>query len=232
MMTPTLLVRSFAAGAAFTLIASSATFAADAVLEGAEPGKWTMDYGAAMDLAKEKNLPIMLYFTGSDWCPPCQMMDQTVFSNPAWDSFTDGKLLLVVLDFPRFTNTVPRKLMFRNTQLQREYQVRGFPTFVMLDSDGSELDRLNVPADVTTESFIADIESVLRFTSSSIAAKMAELGEEKGAEYQAALEALKNAEGALETWIRTRPRQTQENIAKFHSFQDSIAAAREKVQSF
>ena len=36
--------------------------------EGAEPGVWTMDFEAAKKLAKEKKLPILLNFTGSDWC--------------------------------------------------------------------------------------------------------------------------------------------------------------------
>ena len=46
-----------------------ATQAGDKVqLEGAKVGHWTIGYAAVVKLASEKNLPLMLNFTGSDWC--------------------------------------------------------------------------------------------------------------------------------------------------------------------
>ncbi len=43
--------------------------AAEAIqTEGAKVGHWTMDFEAAKKIAAEKNLPLLLNFTGSDWC--------------------------------------------------------------------------------------------------------------------------------------------------------------------
>ena len=51
--------------------------AADKVeLEGASVGVWTMDFDAAVKLAGEKKLPLILNFTGSDWCGWCKLMDK------------------------------------------------------------------------------------------------------------------------------------------------------------
>jgi len=40
--------------------------------EGAKVGRWTMDLDAAKKLATDKQLPILLNFTGSDWCYWCK----------------------------------------------------------------------------------------------------------------------------------------------------------------
>lgn len=56
-------------------------------LEGAKVGEWTMDFDAAVKLAGEKNLPLILNFTGSDWCGWCKLMDESVFSKREWQKF-------------------------------------------------------------------------------------------------------------------------------------------------
>ena len=50
------------------LLTSSGLPAAETDLNGITPGKWTMDFDAAKKLANEKKLPILLNFSGSDWC--------------------------------------------------------------------------------------------------------------------------------------------------------------------
>ena len=32
---------------------------------------WLTDYNEAQKIAREKKLPLFMYFTGSDWCKPC-----------------------------------------------------------------------------------------------------------------------------------------------------------------
>ena len=51
--------------------------------KGAELGEWTMDVSAAKKLAKSKNKPVFLCFTGSDWCGWCKLMEKNVFSADA-----------------------------------------------------------------------------------------------------------------------------------------------------
>ena len=89
---------------AFTAVS---LFAASPATEGAKVGEWTMDFDAAKTLAKEKNLPILMNFTGSDWCGWCKVMDRSVFSKPKWDAYAKKNLVLVFIDFPQNKALVP-----------------------------------------------------------------------------------------------------------------------------
>ena len=46
----------------------------DTDASGATLGKWTQDLDAAKKLAKEKDLPMLINFSGSDWCGWCKRM--------------------------------------------------------------------------------------------------------------------------------------------------------------
>ena len=62
---------------------------------------WGTDYPAALTQAASSKKPILLEFTGSDWCPPCMKLTKTVFEQPAFEDFAKENLVLVKLDFPR-----------------------------------------------------------------------------------------------------------------------------------
>ena len=78
-MTTKLLKTTFT-GLAFGALALSAQAGDKVQLEGAKLGHWTMDFDAATKLAAEKKVPLMLNFTGSDWCGWCKLMDKNVFA--------------------------------------------------------------------------------------------------------------------------------------------------------
>jgi thiol:disulfide interchange protein len=130
---------------------------------GAEPGKWTMDFDAAKTLAKEKNLPILINFTGSDWCFWCKLMDKNVFSKQDWQDYAKDKIVLVWIDFPRNKALVPPHLVARNQQLAQSFGVKGYPTYIVLGSDGeARLGQLGASRTASPESFIADLEKLTK----------------------------------------------------------------------
>ncbi len=101
---------------------------------------WETDYKAALEKAKVSGKPILLKFTGSDWCPPCIAMDREVFSQDAFANFAKEELILVLLDFPRKSEQAVA-MKEQNQELAAEYKVMGFPTYVVLNSDGQILSR-------------------------------------------------------------------------------------------
>ncbi|NLF86042.1 MAG: thioredoxin family protein [Lentisphaerae bacterium] len=148
-------------GAVLIASASLALWAAAPAAKGAKAGEWTMDFEAAKALAKEKNLPILLNFTGSDWCGWCKLMDKQVFSKPEWETFARKDLVLVFIDFPRDKTLVPMHLVSRNEALSRQFGVEGYPTYILLAADGStRLGQLGASRDATPEAFIADIRKL------------------------------------------------------------------------
>lgn len=207
--------------------------ATEVAIDGAEVGKWTQDFQAASELAKEKNLPILLNFTGSDWCGWCKLMDATVYGKPEWAEYASNNVVLVTVDFPRDKTIVPEKFVARNEELKAKYAIPGFPTYIIVDSDGeTKLGRLQAGEGKTAAFFIEEVRDVLQYSQANIAAKVAALGEAKGNEYRDAINAVKTAEADLYAWFATEPALNDENDKKFTEFKQSIADARAAVASF
>lgn len=129
---------------------------------GAEVGRWTMDYDAARKTADEKKLPILLMFTGSDWCPYCRTMVKDVLDTQEWQDWVSDKMLQVYIDFPRNEALVPEAYRQRNQELQSNYNVEGFPAFIVLDSDGRPLSRISLRSTNTFITFRRDVRAALR----------------------------------------------------------------------
>ncbi|MCE9616134.1 MAG: thioredoxin family protein [Lentisphaerae bacterium] len=154
-------------------------------VDGARVGQWTMDVEAAKALAAERQLPIFLNFTGSDWCGWCKLMDKQVFSQAAWADYATQSIVLVWVDFPQDESLVPEKFRDRNKALGEQYHVEGYPTYVVLDADGkTELGRLGADRNVTPAAFIRKLEDVLGNRASAISAMVESLGAERGAAYR------------------------------------------------
>lgn len=130
------------------------------ILVGAEPGLWTMDIDAARELAKAKNLPLLINFTGSDWCGWCKLMEEKVFSQETWKAYAKENAVLVWIDFPKDRAKLPAGMEGRNAGLAKTYGVRGYPTFVVLSPEGKEIGRLGASRDASPESFIGQLNGI------------------------------------------------------------------------
>jgi hypothetical protein len=167
------------------LLTAAQGFAGNAATEGAELGAWTMDLEAAKALASKKELPILLNFSGSDWCGWCTLMEEQVFATPEWTAYASNALLMVLIDFPQDKSMVPNQFVQRNDSLNEQYGIEGFPTFVLLDSDGStELGRLSASREATPTSFQAEIALLLKKSAAAQAALASKLDPEKKADFE------------------------------------------------
>jgi protein disulfide-isomerase len=101
---------------------------------------WSTDYDASIAQAATAKKPILLEFTGSDWCPPCMKQNKDVFEQAAFEDYAKDKLVLVKLDFPRRKDQ-EAEIKERNQKLAAQYSVEGFPTIILLNSEGKELAR-------------------------------------------------------------------------------------------
>jgi len=199
--------------AALLLVFATGATATEFDIDGATAGKWTMDLDAAKSLAAEKKLPILLNFTGSDWCGWCKIMEENVFSKPEWREYAKDNLVMVFLDFPKDSALLPEKYMMRNNALRMQYGVQGFPTFVVLDHDGStELGRLNAGRDKTPASFQKEIERLLRYRPAGVAKYTAGLDPKDAQTYRGIIDRLNGQKKALK------------------EEEQKIADAREKIQ--
>ena len=122
---------------AAALLALPATADEPAIaVSGATLGAWTQDYAAATNAAATDGKPVLLDFTGSDWCGWCMLMENKVFCTQEWQDWAASNIYLVTLDFPQDKSKVPEDYQKRNRELSKAYGVRGYPTYIVLDSKG------------------------------------------------------------------------------------------------
>lgn len=113
---------------------SLATLVAPAM--GAE---WKTDFEAAKQQAAEEGKAVLLNFTGSDWCGYCIRMKAAVLDTPEFAEYVKDKFVLVEVDLPRHS-TLSQEETEKRRDLCRQYEVTGFPTFIVVDAKGEVLD--------------------------------------------------------------------------------------------
>ena len=88
---------------------------------------WNTDMNKAIEISHNTEKPLMLFFTGSDWCGWCIKLQKAVFSKPDFVKWATKNVVLVELDFPRRTK-ISEELTAQNRNLQQMFGVRGYPT--------------------------------------------------------------------------------------------------------
>ncbi len=101
---------------------------------------WMTDFEAAREKALAEQKPILVDFTGSDWCGWCIKLDEEVFSQSAFQQYAAAELVLVEIDFPR-NKTQSDELKAQNRALAEKYGVRGFPTILLLSPEGALIEK-------------------------------------------------------------------------------------------
>jgi protein disulfide-isomerase len=88
---------------------------------------WYSDMQKAVEASKKTNKPLMLFFTGSDWCGWCMRLQKEVFKTPEFTQWAKDNVILVELDFPRRSPQQP-EIQQQNQQLAQFFQITGYPT--------------------------------------------------------------------------------------------------------
>jgi len=96
--------------------------------------EWKTDYEAGLKQARETHRPILLNFTGSDWCGWCMKLDREILATPEFKRYADEHLVLVKIDFPMHKSQ-PDAEKARNEELAARFHVQGFPTLVLLNPE-------------------------------------------------------------------------------------------------
>jgi thioredoxin-related protein len=102
---------------------------------------WVTDFEDAKDISKEKEVPVLLVFSGSDWCAPCIKLERNIWQSQEFIDYSEEHFVLLRADFPRNKkHQLPEEQLKKNETLAEKYNTRGFfPLVVLLDSDGNVL---------------------------------------------------------------------------------------------
>jgi len=89
--------------------------------------KWETNVQTASELSIKTKKPLLLFFTGSDWCGWCIRLQNEVLKTPEFLAWAKDNVILVELDFPRRSPQQP-DIQQQNMQMQQMFEVRGYPT--------------------------------------------------------------------------------------------------------
>lgn len=101
---------------------------------------WYTNYDQALAEANAKNLPMLLVFEGSDWCGWCKKLDSEVLHTQEFANIMGDRMVFVNIDFPR--NPSSQEQAAANERLKQKFGVTGFPTVIILDSQGRRLSNM------------------------------------------------------------------------------------------
>ena len=104
---------------------------------------WMLDFEEAKQMSKDNNKPILMYFTGSDWCSPCKKLKADFFNSEKFIQ-QSKEFVLVLVDLPRRNDLISAEQKRMNMLLMQDYNKRGsFPTLVGLNAEGKVLGDIN-----------------------------------------------------------------------------------------
>jgi protein disulfide-isomerase len=105
-----------------TLFFLAASFAVEA-----QELVWETNVNKAMEVSNKTKKPMLLFFTGSDWCGWCIRLQKEVLKTPEFAKWAKENVVLVELDYPRKAPQTP-EIKKQNNELQQAFGIQGFPT--------------------------------------------------------------------------------------------------------
>ncbi|MEZ4974611.1 MAG: thioredoxin family protein [Cyclobacteriaceae bacterium] len=92
----------------------------------------------AFRLSRETQKPLLLVFSGSDWCAPCIRFNKNVLSQEDFIHFASDHFILLKADFPQ-RKKLPDLIRQQNEKLAERFNPTGlFPHILLLNPDESK----------------------------------------------------------------------------------------------
>lgn len=101
----------------------------------AEETKWETNFEVAKKLSKESKKPLLVLFTGSDWCRWCKKLEKNILSTEKFKEFAKDKVVFLYLDFPD-KKKMPLNERMQNRKLAEKYNVEGYPSLLVISPTG------------------------------------------------------------------------------------------------
>lgn len=106
--------------------------------------KWHTDVKEAIAIGTKENKPLLLFFTGSDWCGWCIRLQKEVLKTPEFTKWANDNVILVELDYPRSVPQTP-EIKQQNYEIQNVLGVQGYPTVYFVKGEKKD-EKFNLQA--------------------------------------------------------------------------------------
>lgn len=98
---------------------------------------WLTSYPQALSLAQETGKPVLVVFTGSDWCEHCHTLERNILESPEFLEWAADRVVLLMIDLPQEGISDQERQV--RSRVCIKYGVRSFPNSVLVSPDGSAL---------------------------------------------------------------------------------------------
>ena len=95
---------------------------------------WEKNASKATELSISEKKPLMLFYTGSDWCAACKKLHNEVFAQPEFQEWAKNNVIPVELDFPRNKQPDP-EFVEQNNKLKEIFGVSSYPTVIFVNPE-------------------------------------------------------------------------------------------------
>jgi protein disulfide-isomerase len=99
--------------------------------------KWYTDVKEAITVSNKENKPMLMFFTGSDWCGWCIRLQNEVLKTPEFTKWASQNVILVELDYPTKTQQTA-EIKAQNNELQQAFGIQGFPTIYFTSAESKD----------------------------------------------------------------------------------------------
>lgn len=113
---------------------------------------WLTDLSEAKKESVASQKPILIYFTGSDWCAPCKMLKKDFFHTEKFEAKAD-QFVLLMIDMPRRIDIITEEQKEKNQKVVNKYNTSGgYPNLVALN------DQLQIIGELSGYTFLRETD--------------------------------------------------------------------------
>ncbi|EGK69540.1 hypothetical protein CAB1_0825 [Chlamydia abortus LLG] len=120
------------------LLGASSVSLHGVVQESSSKISWHLDYNEAVKKSRDSALPMLIFFSGSDWNALCMKIRKEVLDSTEFAQKINGNFICLEVDFPRHSSQ-SEALHAQNTYLKTKFKIDEFPSLLLLSHDGREI---------------------------------------------------------------------------------------------
>ncbi|MBD1259260.1 thioredoxin family protein [Maribacter polysiphoniae] len=125
--------------------------------------EWQATFSDAVSVSVREKKPIVLVFSGSDWCAPCIKLERDIWQSKEFTAYSKENYVLYRADFPRKkSNQLAGDITEQNRKLAETYNPKGyFPLVVVLNPNKEVLGTTGYKK-ITPDAYISLLNSFVK----------------------------------------------------------------------